>query len=222
MSSTEYTPSRMDNDRHPLQTSYDAVASEYATRLYGELVGKPLDRELLASLAKETAGQGWICDLGCGPGQIARFLRDRGADVFGLDLSHGMLCEATRLNPDIAFLQADMTRLALSDASLAAVAAFYSIVHAKGDVLRTIVGEIARVLRPNGPLLLAFHVGDETLHIDELWDRPVTLDFVFHNPAVVEAMLVECGLHVEQTHLRDPYPDVEHPSRRAYIRARKP
>ena len=85
-----------------LQRSYDAVAGEYAAHLYDELAGKPLDRELLARFAGETRGRGKVCDLGCGPGQIARFLADHGADAFGLDLSYEMLREGARLGPDVA------------------------------------------------------------------------------------------------------------------------
>jgi hypothetical protein len=39
-----------------------------------------------------------------------------------------------------------------------------------------------RVLRPVGLLLLAFHVGDETLHLDEWWGQPVSVNFFFFRP----------------------------------------
>ena len=35
--------------------------------------------------------------MGCGPGHVARYLRDAGANVFGLDLSPGMLEQARQL-----------------------------------------------------------------------------------------------------------------------------
>src|SRR5437867_408957 len=46
--------------------SYDMLAGEYATRLYGELSAKPFDRERLECLAEQVRFQTPVCDLGCG------------------------------------------------------------------------------------------------------------------------------------------------------------
>ena len=43
------------------------------------------------------------------------------------------------------------------------------------------------------------------LHKDEWWGQPVSLDFIFELQEAIE---------------RDPYPEVEYPSRRAYLFAR--
>ena len=76
----------MDSD---LKTSYDNVAREYAENLYGELAGKPFDREILDRFAARVGNGEPVCDLGCGPGQIARYLRDRGVEV-AIRKSRGM------------------------------------------------------------------------------------------------------------------------------------
>src|ERR1700753_1041637 len=112
-----------------IQQSYDRVADEYARHTFPELENKPLDRGLLTRFAAEVEGRGEVCDMGCGPGHVARYLRDAGAQVFGLDLSPGMLEEARRLNPDISFRQGNMLALDLPDASLAGITAFYAIVN---------------------------------------------------------------------------------------------
>ncbi len=39
--------------------------------------------------------------------------------------------------------------------------------------------ELRRVLRPDGLLLLTFHVGDDTIHLDHWWDQAVCVDFFF-------------------------------------------
>ena len=101
----------------------------YADEIYGELAGKPFDRDLLDRFADRVRRRGWVCDLGCGPAQIARYLRDRGVDAFGVDLSEGMLMQAQRLNPDLQFVQTSMLALGLRSQQLAGVAAFYSIIH---------------------------------------------------------------------------------------------
>ncbi len=62
--------------------SYDRVADEYARRIFDELDHKPFDREILDGFADAVRGLGPVCDLGCGPGQVARYLRARGVDAF--------------------------------------------------------------------------------------------------------------------------------------------
>jgi trans-aconitate methyltransferase len=112
-----------------IRESYDRLADEYARRIFNELEHKPLDRELLNRLAAKVAGHGEVCDMGCGPGQVARYLRDAGAQVFGLDLSPRMLEQARQFNPDISFVEGNMTSLDLPDGALAGIAAFYAIVN---------------------------------------------------------------------------------------------
>jgi ubiquinone/menaquinone biosynthesis C-methylase UbiE len=206
-----------------IQKNYDGIADEYARHLYSELDNKPLDRELLTRLSARVKGKGAICDMGCGPGHIARFLHDAGANVFGLDLSSRMIEEARRLNPEISFREGNMLALDLPDASLAGIAAFYAIVNLPRESLLQVFREMARVLKPDGLLLLAFHIGDETLQPDALWGRPVAMDFYFFPPHAIQRDLEAAGLVVEEVIEREPYaPEVEHQSRRAYIFARKP
>jgi SAM-dependent methyltransferase len=214
----------MNNDfRFSIRDSYDRIADEYARRLFHELDGKPLDRELLKRLAAEVAGRGEVCDMGCGPGQVARYLRDQGAAVFGLDLSQRMVDVARQLNPDIPFRQGDMLAPELPDESLAGIAAFYAIVNIPRESLPKVFGEMQRVLKPDGLVLLAFHIGDEILRENELWGRPISMDFFLLQPSAIRKQLEGAGLTVEQVIERDPYAeDVEYQSRRAYIFARKP
>jgi SAM-dependent methyltransferase len=204
-----------------IRESYDRLADEYARRLFHELEHKPLDRELLNRFAAQVAGLGEVCDMGCGPGHVARYLRDAGAKVFGLDLSPRMLEQAQQLNADISFLQGNMTSLDLPAGSLAGIAAFYAIVNLPKESLRAVFQEMYRVLQSGGLLLLAFHSGDGRLHLDELWGLPVAMDFFFFEPIAIRQELESSGFVVEETVERGPYPEVEYPSRRAYLFARK-
>lgn len=99
------------------QTSYDRLSKEYAERYFHELDDKPFDRRLLNLLAKCVGRKELICDMGCGPGQIARYLHERGCRVLGMDLSRGMIQTAKKLNPDIDFQQGDMLKLEVDDNS---------------------------------------------------------------------------------------------------------
>jgi SAM-dependent methyltransferase len=205
-----------------IRGDYDRIGAEYADHLGKELEAKPLDRELLLRFARAVTGRGKICDLGCGPGQVARFLHEAGAEVFGLDLSAQMVAQARLLNPDIRFEQGDMLALDLPDGGLAGIAAFYAIVNFPGNWLPAIFREMVRVLTPGGLLLLAFHIGDEVLRPGALWGKPIRMEFFYHQPIKICELLCDAGFAIEETVERGPYaPEVEHQSQRAYIFARK-
>ena len=193
---------------NPTQSSYDVVAEEYAKRIYDELKDKPLDRELLTRFAQAVKGKGRVCDIGCGPGHVARFVRDVGADAFGLDLSPGMVEIARCLNPGMNFQQGDMSQLPFEDNSLAGLTAFYSIIHIRREDVTSVLREFRRVLKPGGLLLLAFHRGDEVRHVDEWWDKAVSIDFTFFQPDEMTGYLREADLTVDEVIERDPYPEV--------------
>src|SRR5580692_1887686 len=178
-----------DDPTNSIRESYDRLAEEYTRRIADELQHKPLDRALLDRFAKQTAGRGEVCDMGCGPGHVARYLRDSGASVFGLDLSPGMLDQARYLNPDIDFWQGNMMALGLGDETLAGIVAFYAIVNIPEESLPQVFREMARVLQPGGLLLLAFHVGDEAIEEKELWGRPISMNFFLFQPAAIAPML---------------------------------
>ena len=205
------------------QSSYDRLAEEYTSRIADELKDKPLDRMLLEEFAARVNGASRVCDLGCGPGHVARYLRDCGVDIFGLDLSPGMLEQARKLNPNIEFQQGNLLALDVEDEAWAAIVAFYSIVHIpKADVPQAF-RVMQRVLKPGGFLFLAFHLGDEVLHEENCWGHKVSLDLVLFRRKEVELYLTEAGFAIEDSLERDPYPpEVEYQSRRAYILARKP
>lgn len=213
----------MDPQIRATQAGYDAVAEEYAARFFDELAEKPLDRALLDCLAELTHGRGIVADIGCGPGQIARYLADHGAEAMGIDLSPEMAQLAQRLSPDIPFRQGDMLALDLEDNSLGGIAAFYSVIHAPPEQIPQVMREFYRVLRPGGLALLAFHIGDEVVHRDEWWEKPVSLDFHFYQPATLARRLEEAGFRAEARIERAPYVgSAEHPSQRGYLLARKP
>jgi SAM-dependent methyltransferase len=212
----------MDDSVLNTQSSYDQVAQEYAEKFKDEMDDKPFDRDCLDRLAREVGDLGPICDMGCGPGQIARYLHRKGAATVGVDLSPRMVEEAQRLNPEVHFHQGDMLALPDADNSWGGIAAFYCIIHIPREKIVDALREMKRVLKPGGILLITFHIGDEIKHLDEWWEKPVHLDFAFYYPEEMESWLREAGYELEETLVREPNPEVEVATRRTYLFARKP
>ena len=205
-----------------IRDGYAPVAGAYADELGDELAGKPLDRAVLDAYAEMTRGAGRVVEVGCGPGQVAAYLHGRGVAVEGLDLSPAMIAEARARHPGVTFRVGDMFELPDGDGALAGIVAFYAIVHAPTADLARPVAEMARVLAPRGLAAIAFHAGTAQVHLDEMFGRPTALDFWFHEPEAVVALLEASGLVLEARLDRAPYPGVEHASRRTYLLARRP
>ena len=207
-----------------VQSGYDAIADEYTRRIYDELRHKPRDRELLDRFAESVRDRGMACDLGCGPGQVARYLQGRGIQVCGVDLSEGMLQRARQLNPGIEFFPGDMRALPFPENTWAGIAAFYAVVNLAKPEVALAVREMWRVLQPEGQLLLSFHLGEDVAQVEEdVWGCGVSLEFTFFRARTVLAYMREVGFEIDEVIERDPYaPDIEYQSRRAYIFAHKP
>ncbi len=146
------------------RASYDTVADSYAGMTRHLLDETPEERAVLAWFADMVRAQGGgsVADVGCGPGRITAHLRKLGVDAFGIDLSPGMIEVARRDHPGLRFDLGSMTDLALADASMTGLVAWYSLIHIPDDEISSVFAHFKRVLRPGGALLLSFHVGDES------------------------------------------------------------
>jgi SAM-dependent methyltransferase len=146
------------------RTSYDTVAVSYADLVGDYLAGEPYLRASLGLFADQVraAGGGPVADVGCGPGHVTAHLHKLGIDVFGIDLSPEMIDVARREHPHLRFEVGSMTDLDLPDASVAGLMAFWSLIHVPDDAVPTVFGHFHRALRPGGPLLLGFFLGDES------------------------------------------------------------
>jgi len=100
--------------------------------------------------------------------------------------------------------------------------AFYAIVHFSKEQVRAAFREIFRVLKPRGVFLLSFHVGDETVRVDEFLGKKIEIDFIFFATDFIAGCLDDAGFRKIEAIERESYPGVEYQSRRAYVFARKP
>jgi len=203
-----------------LSDSYDRVADEYAKDYFEELSRKPFDCELLDNFSRKVFGRGQVWEIGCGPGQVARYLKDRGVDVCGVDLSGEMVKCANRLNPDISFTRGSMLGLESGDDTFAGLVSFYAIIHLRRQEMLHALKEFYRVLKPGGLLLLAFHGGEGELHRDEWYGKPVAIDVTLMSAGEMLRNLKDAGFTEVRIAEREPY-EFEYPTRRMYASAIK-
>jgi len=212
----------MEKNINKIENVYDTLAKEYANAFFNEHEKKPKDQEILRRFAQEIRGRIPVWDLGCGPGQTAQYLKNLNVEISGLDLSGKILEQARKIHPGIQFQKGNILELEFDENSIAGIVAFYAIVHFTEDQVVLAFREIFRVLQPGGIFLFTYHIGEETIHVEEFLNKKIDIDFMFFSTDFMYRSLKKTGFKKLDVIERDPYPDVEYQSRRAYVFAIKP
>jgi ubiquinone/menaquinone biosynthesis C-methylase UbiE len=111
-------------------------------------------RKLLRWLAPQMGEK--ILDIACGDGELSLRIADKGADVYGLDMSAEGIASARRLAKiaklNCEFTVGDAERLPYSDGFFDKVVCSSSLEHFKDDAQS--LSEMKRVLKPGGKAVL--------------------------------------------------------------------
>ena len=91
-----------------------------------------------------------------------------------------------------------MTDLSLADASVSGLVAWYSLIHVPDEDMHSVFAHFHRVVRPGGPLLLGFHVGDEPRQISQGYGgHPMNVTVHRRQHGQMAAWLEDAGFTVE-------------------------
>jgi SAM-dependent methyltransferase len=124
--------------------SYDKRRSRGYHALIDELEADAIPRD----------GSLRILEAGCGTGLVMERIRGRGCtDLFGIDLSAGMLAAAHRSGNSVA--QASVTALPFADASFDVAYSFKVLAHVPD--IRAAIAEMARVVKPGGTVVVELY-----------------------------------------------------------------
>ncbi|MDP2948198.1 MAG: class I SAM-dependent methyltransferase [Chloroflexota bacterium] len=179
---------------HVLETIafYDQAAERLAARW--------ADRTVMRSHLDRFAGllppAGLVVDLGCGPGHDCEELIARGLRVVGVDFALAMLRIGHARYPAADFVRQDLRRLAVHSKSLDGVWACASLIHVPRRQIRSVLGEIGRVLKPGGVLFTSMQGGSGQALIqgqDEEYGTEMRRLYVYYRPDRWYSLLEEAG-----------------------------
>lgn len=125
----------------------------------------PFLREILASAPTKR-----ILDLGCGTGEHARFLREKGFEVTGVDASEAQLAQAREAGPGPEFVKGDLAELAtvVSGPFGGAIALGNGLPHMFPLEMVRFLEDLADLLLPGAPVLF------QVLNYDRILDQRIT------------------------------------------------
>jgi SAM-dependent methyltransferase len=118
-------------------------------------------------------------DLGCGRGEWLELMRDYGLSAKGIDSDAGMLQSCRESGLDVEQIDLSNYLAELPDESLEMITAFHVVEHLPFDLLRHIIKEAHRVLKPGGLLILEtpnpenIQVGTWSFYLDPSHQKPL-------------------------------------------------
>lgn len=214
-------------DIDEVRAAYEASAPTYLHHIgttVDEHVETASDIELLEQVAARLRDQapGVVLDVGCGPGRVAAFLTTRGVATIGVDLSEAMLDAARLAHHGLPVVQGDLHRLPVGPGSVAGLMSWYSIIHTPPAGLRRVFAEFARVVRPDGVLVVAFQSGTgESLRRDDAYGTGLPMTSIRHDAARVADELERAGLTVESRRDRPAARSYETTAQTAFVASRR-
>lgn len=138
-----------DEKRQMVRSMFDSIAPRY------DVVNRLISCGLDVSWRRRTADalalppRSRVLDLACGTGDFCRLLAKRGLQPFGIDLSDGMLRQAST---DAPLVLGDALALPLGDGSVDGVVCGFGL--RNFTEIPPVASELARVVRPGGRIAL--------------------------------------------------------------------
>jgi SAM-dependent methyltransferase len=136
-------------------SAYDHAAKAFAD----EWAAQPPPTDLQAVVSQFFISSGPTADIGCGSGRDAAWLNENGYPTRGFDASDGLLAEARRRYPRIAFDRAVLPSLdGIAEGSFANVLCETVIMHLEPEAISPAVERLLALLLPGGVLYLSWRV----------------------------------------------------------------
>jgi SAM-dependent methyltransferase len=149
--------SSFDRDRESYRGAVDASISftgrdvDFFARLKADDLVDTLDRHAGG------AAEARVLDVGCGPGITDAYLVGRVGELHGADLSRELLAAAAAANPEARYHWFDGVALPFDDGAFDASFAICVLHHVNPGERAALVGEMARVTRAGGLVVIYEH-----------------------------------------------------------------
>lgn len=170
---------------------YDDIAKEYAEEFFYDTSDNKYIDDFLQSLNGIK-----ILDVGCGNGKDCKYISEKGFEVNGIDLSVGMLAIAKEKVPNGKFEVMDIANITYPENSYDGIISNCSLFHIPSEELPKTLESFARVLKPNGKLLLILQEGLGETMIEEPYRPGVNIYMNYFSVETISNLLQEYGFEV--------------------------
>lgn len=156
---------------------------------------------LIATISKPSAS---ILELGCGPGNIAKYLLNKQSEfkILGTDISANMIALAQKNNPTANFQLLDAREILTLNQKFDAIVAGFCLPYLSAADCNKFIQDSKKLLNNNGILYISFVEGDYAQSGFKTGSTGYAAYFYYHSLANLQELLLEHGfreLHVLHT-----------------------
>lgn len=155
---------KTDLDKSELTVAtYDKIADIYTEQYFEDLSDIPYINTFLSFLPKNSR----ILDVGCGPGNISKYIMAKGFSSEGIDLSKEMIKIAKSKVPNAVFNVMDMRQLTYVKNTFDGIILAYSLIHIPSEEIQKTLQGFYRILKKKGFILIIAQYGKADQIVDE-------------------------------------------------------
>ena len=189
-------------------------------RVYNRFVREYMDRFMDLSLYRDSfdpllemlPARSSVLDLGCGPGNVVKYLKTKRADlrVLGIDLAPEMLRAARTANPGTEFRLMDVRDAGHIEDRFHAVIAAFCIPYLSFNDLPRLFHDFRRLAQPGGLIYLSFMEGpgDRSGFEKTSFAGHSELFISYYTRHEIGSLLKESGFDINEVLAKD-YPEAD-------------
>jgi 2-polyprenyl-3-methyl-5-hydroxy-6-metoxy-1,4-benzoquinol methylase len=187
----------MDRDKETFQT-WNKLAALYQEKfMHLDFYNESYDF-ICDSITKEGAA---ILDLGCGPGNITRYLLSKrpGYHITGVDMAPNMVELARVNNPTASFLTMDIRQISQLKPGFDGIICGFAVPYLSQDEVAVLIADTCQLLNENGLLYISFVAGDPDKSGYKTSSTGDRTYFYYHKTETLEEQLTETGCPVTRS-----------------------
>lgn len=181
----------MDRSKLAVNT-YNKIANIYTKEYFEDLSDAPFIDKFIGLLPSKAR----VLDIGSGPGQFSKYLKEKGFEVSGVDYSDEMVAIAREKVPSVPFQKMDMRKLEFGPETFDGLLVAYSLIHIPSDEIPETLKGFNRVLKPNGYIEVIAQKGKANQIIDEPFMPAEKMFFNFFTRDRISKFLQKAGFEI--------------------------
>ncbi len=193
----------MKNKNNIAIDTYNEIAQEYEKEFGNDYSDTPYIDIFLNYLDGKK-----VLDIGCGVGNLTKYILDKGFNVDGIDLSEEMLNIAKSKYDDINFLQMNMKDIIL-DKKYDGIMLAYSLFHLTKQEVLEVLPKYYSLLNNNGKMLLILQSGKGEQVIDEPLKNGLKMFINYYSLEEIREVLEDNNFKILYTDLKKPESEFE-------------
>ena len=193
----------MKNKNNIAIDTYNEIAQEYEKEFGNDYSDTPYIDIFLNYLDGKK-----VLDIGCGVGNLTKYILDKGFNVDGIDLSEEMLNIAKSKYDDINFLQMNMKDIIL-DKKYDGIMLAYSLFHLTKQEVLEVLPKYYSLLNNKGKMLLILQSGKGEQVIDEPLKNGLKMFINYYSLEEIREVLEDNNFKILYTDLKKPESEFE-------------